>query len=889
MRALVVLLLVCTVSTLHADEKAKGPLAEARSRWLNGNYAEARELYEAKAKEEKLHNAATIGIARTHISEGNHVKALEALDAALKKSADDADLLAARADVLYQTGRWDDALEAAENALKIKTNHFAARWVRARLLRDRGKMAEADAEMRWFVRTYTQRSNNDDDIKDPDELLIVGQAGAENARWHNLSDQFRFILVEVYGDVLKFEPECWIAEYLAGAMLLEKYNRPEALKAFNSALKLNPRAAEAFVGKGQAALQTFEIKDAEQFAEQALKINPRLTSALRLRADVHLLTGDIAAALKMLDRAWAVNAREEATLARQAACHLFLKQPAEFDKVVADVKTVNPKPGVFYTELAGVLEDRKYYTQAEKYFKEALELNEKLSGPKSGLGMLYLRLGREAEARPLLDKAFDADRFNVRVANSLKVLRHLEKYETKESKHYILRYDPKTDRILAEFVLDFLEEVHAKLAKEFVYEPEGKTLFELFNTHEMFSGRTVALPDLHTIGACTGRVVTMVSPRGKGLAKMFNWSRVIRHELVHIFNLAQTDFQVPHWLTEGLAVRNEGGSRPPSWDVVLREKHQKGELMNLDTIQLGFVRPRSPDEWTLAYCQSLLYVEYLIKAHGVEAIGKLLAAYQAGFDTTGALKKACQVDKSAFEKGYREHVDAIIKSIPGELPRSEKSLTLAELEALHEKKPDDAEVAAQLAREYVARKRSTDANQLLEQILEKNQGHPLASIVKARLLIAGGDEAAGRRLIGSAVAINGKDIRLRAFLGRLCLESKEFAAAAEQFEQCRALAPLGGDWLEQLRSLYTKLEETDKLVKVLRDITSGDPDDLQARLQLAKLYLDAKKYPEAETMARDSLHIDVLNKEGRDLLLEALKAQKKTEEAEKLTARFAEE
>ena len=95
--------------------------------------------------------------------------------------------------------------------------------------------------MRWFVRTYTKRSNMDKDIKDPDELMIVGQAGTENARWNSLSDQFVFILNEVYADVLKIEPECWIAEYLAGSMLLEKMNLPEATKAFDKALKLNPR------------------------------------------------------------------------------------------------------------------------------------------------------------------------------------------------------------------------------------------------------------------------------------------------------------------------------------------------------------------------------------------------------------------------------------------------------------------------------------------------------------------------------------------------------------------------------------------------------------------------------------------------------------------------
>ena len=66
---------------------------------------------------------------------------------------------------------------------------------------------------------------------------------------------------------------------------------------------------------------------------------------------------------------------------------------------------------------------------------------------------------------------------------------------------------------------DYLEEIYDELAEKFDYRPKGPFLIEVFNNHEMFSGRIVALPDLHTIGACTGRMVAMVSPHGKGIAQ----------------------------------------------------------------------------------------------------------------------------------------------------------------------------------------------------------------------------------------------------------------------------------------------------------------------------------------------------------------------------------
>src|SRR5207302_1540579 len=227
----------------------------------------------------------------------------------------------------------------------------------------------------------------------------------------------------------------------------------------------------------------------------------------------------------------------------------------------------------------------------------------------------------------------------------------------------------------------------------------GPILIELFNSHEMFSGRIVGIPDLHTIGASTGRMAALVSPRGKGVRKPFNWGRVIRHELVHIFNLEQTHFQVPHWLTEGLAVIHEGFPRPQPWNQLLRQRVPAKQLMTLDNIDLGFIRPRSPLDWHMAYCQSQLYVEYLKSKYGAPIVGEMLIAFGDGLNTAAALNKVCKVDKATFEKGYRAYLEEIVKSQLGK--PAEKALTLAELKSAHEKEPENADLSARLAERLV--------------------------------------------------------------------------------------------------------------------------------------------------------------------------------------------
>ena len=730
--------------------KEKLALADARRLLLKGNYDEARAEYERQAKADAtLAPFAAVGIAATHRMSGEYDKALTVLNDAVKATANNADLLAARADLLADLGRWDDADKDADAALKLKDNQLLARWTKARLLRDRGQIPEADAALRWVVRHYTARSNADDDITDPEELLCVALCGAENARWNNLSRQFSFILNEVLKDAIKADKDYWPAEFMAGVLLLEKYNRPDALDAFDKVLTVNPKAADAHVGKAMAALVTFNVEDADKHAAEALKHNASHVAALRVKAEVRTIGGEYRQAERLLRDALAVNPRDPATLGRLAAVLYLLNDTATFDKVVKEAEGYDAKPGLFYHELASSLEDRKRYVPAEGYYKKAADLRPNLSAPRTGLGMLYLRLGNEAEGRKLLDDAFKKDPFNVRVSNSRKVMAHLDAYTTVETAHYVLRFDAKTDQVLADILAEYLEEVHAELKGQFDYEPKDKTLIEVFNSHEMFSGRTVGLPDLHTIGACTGKVVAMASPKAKGLAKPFNYGRVIRHELTHIFNLAQTEFQVPHWMTEGLAVQNEKMNRPPMWSQILRDQAAANDLHNLDTIMMGFVKPREP-YWTLAYCQAQLYVDYLVKAHGQAAVGKVMEQFRQGKDTAAALKAACGVEKAAFEKGYREYVNGVIAALGGKAKTGEKPLKPDELEAAVEKNPDDLDLKARLAELHERRGKAGDAKKLADEVLDKKANHPTASVVRSKLLARAGDDiaagpGAGRR------------------------------------------------------------------------------------------------------------------------------------------------
>jgi tetratricopeptide (TPR) repeat protein len=870
------LIVLCFASLALAEPTLK----EARERWLRGNYGEARELFEALAKDAKQRSASTVGISRTLESEGEYDKSLEVVEAALRDDAKDAVLLARKAEILYSRGRWDEAEKTANAAVDGDKNQFLARWVRAQIYRDRGDMKKADAECKWFVRTYTQRDEKDDPIKDPEELVLVGLAGAENARWNNIPDQFEFILNDVYKDAFKNDKAYWPAEYQAGLLLLEKYNRPEAVRAFDNALKVNPSAAEAIAAKGRLAMSNMEIKDAERLAEQALNINPKLPEALRLRADVHLASEDPAAALKELEQARKINSRDERTLGRIAACLVLQKKKDELAALAKEVEQFDTKPASFFGEMGERLDERRYFDDAEKAFQKAVELRPNGPAALCGLGQLYMRMGKEKEAGATLDKAFKNDPFNVRVQNMRKVLRHLEKYETLKTDHFELRFDPKNDAALANYLAPYLEEIYADLAAKFDYKPKGPILIEIFNSHQMFSGRIVALPDLHTIGACTGKIFAMASPHSRDLAKPFNWGRVVRHELVHIFNLEQTHFLVPHWLTEGLAVNNEGFPRPHLWNQLLLERVPADKLMNLDNIELGFIRPRGPDEWNLAYCQSQLYVNYIKEKYGAPAIGVMLSAYGEGAGTADVIQRACKVDKATFEKDYRAYVDEAIKPLQQGKPPAKKRTT-AELKAAYEK-DNDLEAAAELAVRMLDRGDRVQARKLAELVLEQKKNQPRAAYVLARLERLAGNVKREQTLLEDALNKNDPDPRILLALGKIYYDASEFDKSAQLFELGRKIEPFEPSWLMQLARVYAQKDDKAKLIAVLKELVPLDPDELEQRLRLARLLLENGDAAEAEKYARQALEIDVRGKEGRDLLLKTLETQNKAAEAEKI-------
>ena len=897
-------------------------LAEATEHLQRGRYEEAAEAFTeivASAKEDTK-AAAIIGLSRSLESQGQYKEAIARLTDIAKPSAD---VLAEAARLQFTIGRLQEAAASCEAALKADADQPLAHLVLAWLSTEAGDLKKADEAFRWFVRFYNRKQPTD-----AATLLLIAEGAGEFARWNSNSSIFNFIINTLCADALKDDPLSWQTHLASGSLLLEKYNRAQAIPDLKKALEINPRAVSVIVALGEAALQKHDVDAALTYAEQALKVQDNYVPTLRLMADIALNNNSPDAAMRALQEAQKTNAFDSEILGRLAAAHYLLdvqpggeaderltsllanldaidqaavKEPSHLEQLVIDVATRNPKPGVFLNAFANTLESRRKYAMAEKLYQHAIRVMPQLSEPKTSLGMLYMQTGRSDQAKQLLDEAFEADPYHVRVSNMRKVLGVLSGYETITTDHFVIRVDSQTDEILGEYMAEYLEEVYPQLVELYGYEPPQRSVFEIYNNakgltaHQWFSARMVGLPWIQTIGASTGMMVALASPTAS--PQPYNWARVVKHEFVHVLTLQQTHFNIPHWFTEALAVTSEGVERPAEWNRMLLERVPRGELWSLDELTGIFVRPETPADWQFAYCQSRLYAQYMIETFGEETISRMLDLYRKNVRTNDAIAQVFEMTAEEFDAGYRDFLKRIVEEeLGGSAIEAPKSIT--DIEKEFNDAPDSPSAMAAFADALFKAKRRRQARALAEQALEKNPREPLAAVVLAELALLGRDVDEAVVFLEAAFDEEKPNDRVLGLLAKLRLMQAQPEEAARLYELGRtrfkidqAYLPQSGEWLKGLAAAYIQTGEDEKLKGVLASIANLEGDNPVVRRKLAQLADDKGNVVEAGRWAKEALQIDVADPETHRILArlhdhegQKEKAEREREIAEKLAA-----
>lgn len=890
--------IILFVESAHFAIASEETLQEAEAELQAGNYESAqkwfKKLLDDPETDSKLLIPAYFGMSRTFSEVGQYAEALALLEKGVEQIPDSSRLWARLGQVHYQTGELARARREIQRALDLDSQDLLGLLINAHLLTEKGEIEKATTEYRAFVRIYNRIQPTDWQT-----LLTIGEGAAIYARWESVSQIFRFVVNTLCPDALKDNEKCWQAYVLSGELLLEKYNEGQALPEFHSALEINSNCVPAFVAMGRASLQNSKFDLAEEFAEQALKINPKSVAALQVKAVVQILLENESAARETLQIALAVNPKDQESLGYLAAIEVLQNQEltqqqyeellsdeveaesnstdSAFTKIWDDLTLRNASPGLFLEALGSTLDARRKYDLAEVFYRKAIELMPQLAGPQTSLGMLYMRTGRIKQAEEILQAAFKADPFHVRVSNMRKVISVLKSYKVIDSDHFVVRAAEK-DLLLAKMISDYLEEIYPELTERYGFEPPVRSQFEIYSEakdqsgHAWFSTRMIGLPWIQTVGASTGKIVALTSPNES--EKKFNWMRVVRHEFVHVLTLQKTNFNIPHWFTEAISVTEENIEMPVDWQLLLLKRFDNDTLFNLSNLNNGFQKPEGPDDWTLAYCQSFLYAQHLQKEFGEDALRKLLDAYQSTSSTKVAFQTAFSAPLDEFESGYHKFVEKLIRSVRhGKKPAR---LSVQAAQQLANDSPEDAAAHAQLA--FAMFQRIGLEASVLEEVqtaLELNEKEPLANAIKAVSLLSADKNEEALKVLERSSVTSTQDPFFLQVQAKAFEENDRIDEAVEVLKFVLARFPLETKYHEELLKLYDLHKPNSKEIPPLLGLlASRDYDDIPSRKRLAKRAASNNDHSSAIRWASEAIAVDSLDAKMHRILAESLFANK---------------
>ncbi len=149
-------------------------------------------------------------------------------------------------------------------------------------------------------------------------------------------------------------------------------------------------------------------------------------------------------------------------------------------------------------------------------------------------------------------------------------------------------------------------------------------------------------------------VVTLMTPQAMDVDLQDYWS-LLEHEMVHLIMGEQENIhrvRFPRWLSEGIATYASGEMRLSrllhlSWAQIA------GRTIPFEDLLIEF--PRDSSQAEVAYAQSYLFVQYLVRKHGEQAVSSLVRAVLEEGDMARAVNRAFNVSIGELADGYHQY------------------------------------------------------------------------------------------------------------------------------------------------------------------------------------------------------------------------------------------
>jgi tetratricopeptide (TPR) repeat protein len=247
-------------------------------------------------------------------------------------------------------------------------------------------------------------------------------------------------------------------------------------------------------------------------------------------------------------------------------------------------------------------------------------------------------------------------------------------FVSKESEHFIFRFEDGSDEILIHHAKDALEKSYEVLGKILNFYPDQKVIVEFYPSREPFSKVSpLTLKDIMTSGTvalCKYNRLMAISPGS--LLRGYNWLDTLSHEYVHYLLTQKSGNKVPLWLHEGLAkfleTRWRGTKEPltPLMETVLAKGLKEDYLIGLDQMMPSLAKLKTAEDVQLAYAEVASMVEYMVEQKGETVVSFIVEDLRDDLSITKTLQKRFGQTLKDFQGSWKKYAQKKkFKIIPG--------------------------------------------------------------------------------------------------------------------------------------------------------------------------------------------------------------------------------
>ena len=325
-------------------------------------------------------------------------------------------------------------------------------------------------------------------------------------------------------------------------------------------------------------------------------------------------------------------------------------------KKAASLDATNP---IVQLNLAHAYWELRDPAMTQEFLEKLVALAPNEPFPHLALAELFQEQDQLGEAARHLDQAAARSGKDAAVQSYLRTVtakvRRTEKSEerltSRDSAHFIVKFDGEADQATWIVVSEILEEAYREIGQTFRHFP-SKTIVVVLHAKSTFQSETGS--PMWADGLFDPVLGRIQIPMQDALADRAWLTRVLRHEFVHALlhdQFGPAGSAVPTWLNEGLAMELSGDR----WSDPDQLMKQEFALIPLPALE-GAWGGLSSEAATVAYLEASSAVHYLINHFGMHQMQELLAHIKAKQALSAAMQSQLSLSYEQFQSRWMDQL-----------------------------------------------------------------------------------------------------------------------------------------------------------------------------------------------------------------------------------------